>query len=379
LTKKTYFRPYISHWAQLKTKLLEQNIQKFISTRSNYDNFRLKLTELIKELIIDSGIDIVSIESRTKSIESFREKIQRPEKNYDNPFQQITDLCGIRIITYYTEDIYKIAELIKNEFEIDEENSVDKTIINSPDRFGYLSLHYVLKLNEIRKNLIEWKAFNDFNAEIQIRTILQHSWAAIDHKLRYKIKKEIPSTLKRKIFRLSALLELADEEFLSIKNQTQQLHSEIGSSIEKGNLEIEFNSISVLSYIDDNNLIDDIVKMAIDLGYNQITNDIFNDVSRGDYITRLVATLDNSSLNSIRELDNFLNSNFQSIKGKLKSLKEVFYDISDNEIFAIKSDLIMILLVLSKEAKVDINNPNLRNIITWQTLLDCFDYVNNKD
>jgi len=358
-----------------KTLILEQFIQEYSTDRPNYEIFRLKLAELLTALIEDAGIDIVSIESRTKTIQSFKEKIQRPEKNYSNPLDQITDLCGIRIITYYTEDIYKIADIIESEFAIDEDNSVDKTKITSPDKFGYLSLHYVLKLNKKRNYLIEWKNFKNLKAEIQIRSILQHSWAAIDHKLRYKIKKEIPSSLQRKIFRLSALLELADEEFLSIKKQTEELSTEIELSIAKGNLDIEFNSISLKSYLHDNNLTDDIKQKALKLGFTSDTEDINDPETQEYFLMRLIATLDNSRLNSIRELDNFLNTIFPYIEGKLKLVKDAFDEISDENIYANKSDLVLMLLVLSEETKIDITDPKLRNLIQWQPLLDCFDFI----
>jgi putative GTP pyrophosphokinase len=72
-----------------------------------------------------------------------------------------------------------------------------------------------LKLNDERKKLPEFKKFADFRFEVQIRTIIQDAWSVLDHKIKYK--KSIPPDLKRRINRLAALFEIADDEFFNIK------------------------------------------------------------------------------------------------------------------------------------------------------------------
>ncbi|WP_299002879.1 hypothetical protein [uncultured Tenacibaculum sp.] len=353
-------------------------LEEYKIIRPNYERFQNKLTELLKELILESDIEIVSIESRTKTIESFKEKINRPDKNYNDPINDITDLCGVRIITYYTEDIYKIAELIENEFKIDSDKSVDKTKINTPDKFGYLSLHYILNLGKKRDNLVEWKAFKTFTAEIQIRTILQHSWAAIDHKLRYKTKGEIPSLLKRKIYRLSALLELADEQFLSIKNETSKLNYEIEDSIDKGELNLEFNRLSLSSYLLNNSKIIEITKLALEIGFKEDLEPEYNLTDAEDeiswiFLSRLIETLNQSSLKTLRDLDNFIN-NHESLVENLKKFKKQFDSLPDSEIYAVPTDLLVILIIMGDE-NINISNQKLRKAIDWPPLLITLDKV----
>ena len=117
----------------------------------------------------------------------------------------------------FSDDVDKIAKVIQDEFEVDEVNSVDKREILDPDRFGYLSLHYVIKLNDKRISLPEYKRFKDLKIEIQIRSILQHAWAEIEHDLGYKSKHSVPRKVRRNFSRLASLLELADEEFDKIR------------------------------------------------------------------------------------------------------------------------------------------------------------------
>ncbi|MDD4876442.1 MAG: hypothetical protein PHQ86_04840 [Dehalococcoidales bacterium] len=182
-----------------------------------YEGFANKLHELITELMHKYDIEVAHIEARTKSVGSFMEKIGREGKDYSNPLDDITDLVGIRVITYYREDVEKVGKIINEEFDIDWRNSVDLSQTLKPDTFGYLSIHYVISLLDTRSELPEWESHKNIKAEVQVRTVLQHAWAEIEHTLLYKTQQEIPNDLKRRLFRLSALLELADEQFSAIQ------------------------------------------------------------------------------------------------------------------------------------------------------------------
>ena len=84
-----------------------------------------------------------------------------------------------------------------------------REIEETESEFGYKGLHLDLKLDDERKILPEYVGFGDQQFEVQIRTIVQDAWSEVDHKLKYK--KEIPSDIKRRIYRLAALFELADQ------------------------------------------------------------------------------------------------------------------------------------------------------------------------
>lgn len=212
------------------------------------EEYTWRLRILLSEMLRQGGIDPASVESRTKSVESFVEKARRDGKKYDDPVHDITDLVGLRIIAYDKEDVEAIGELIEREFSVDYDNSTNKATTIELDRFGYLSIHFVVSLNDHRKNLIEWRSFAELRAEIQIRTVLQHAWAAIDHKFRYKTTNEIPTHLRRKLFRLSALLELADEEFLNLKRLKEQAQEAYVRQARAGELDMELNLTSLEAY-----------------------------------------------------------------------------------------------------------------------------------
>ncbi len=161
-------------------------------------------------------------------------------------------MSGIRIICYLLTEIEETANVIEQNFTILRDLSVDKKKLLDPDKFGYLSLHYIVKLSESRNNLAEYRKYKDFVCEIQIRTILQHSWAEIEHDIGYKSAFEIPRDIKRRFFRLSSILELADDEFINLKTEIERYSRELNSQAIETNNEIYIDAVSLDKYLSTN-------------------------------------------------------------------------------------------------------------------------------
>jgi putative GTP pyrophosphokinase len=223
--------------------------QEFEEVRPTYEALVGRLETLFEDLLARRDIDIAQMEGRAKSVESFIDKIKR-KGTYRDPLKQVTDLAGLRVITYTLQDIEKVGELIGAEFTVDEERSVVKPEVPDPDRFGYVATHYIAQICPPRSELEEWAAFGERLFEIQVRTVLQHAWAAIDHKLNYKSRTEVPRDLQRQLFRVSALLEVADEHFDEVERQSQSLSEEYGVEIQRGNLDsLAIDAASVDVYL----------------------------------------------------------------------------------------------------------------------------------
>lgn len=228
---------------------IQQWVNDFEQIRPKYEKLRVKIVQLLEELLTTEGIKYHLVESRTKTLDSFSEKIQRKGKRYSDPLHEINDLTGIRIIAYYTHDVDKICNLIEAQFEIDKENSVDQRVHLAFDQFGYLSVHKIVRLASPRKNLPEWLDIAELAFEIQVRTVLQHAWAAISHALQYKHESEIPAEFRRRLIRLSGLLELADEEFASLREDQAAFAQHVSEQILTQNLLIDIDAISVSKYL----------------------------------------------------------------------------------------------------------------------------------
>lgn len=146
--------------------------------KDKFESYALTLKSLLTTLIRNEKISIHSLESRVKTKKSLEGKINKKGKY--KSIDDITDIVGIRIITHYADDVDKIAAIVEKEFTIDQENSIDKRTSIAPDKFGYLSLHYIVTLNSTRTNLKEYEVYKNIKAELQIRSILQHAWRRLN-------------------------------------------------------------------------------------------------------------------------------------------------------------------------------------------------------
>ncbi|UMB67687.1 GTP pyrophosphokinase [Mycobacterium paraterrae] len=239
--------------------------------RPLYVEYVRRVETLLKDLLKAGGIDVIQVESRAKTVESFADKIQRKDRSDRNPFESVTDLAGVRIITYYTDDVKRVGKLIGNEFEIDVENSVSKSEELAKDQFGYRSDHYVAKLSATRSKLIEWQAYTGIPIEFQVRTALQHAWAAVDHKIKYKSANEAPTTLQRRLFQLSALFELADEQFAVLRDQWAATFTAYSADVTSGQLHhVPIDTSSLAAYW---NLSRTAAKVRTELAAENLTDD----------------------------------------------------------------------------------------------------------
>ncbi|SUI63907.1 GTP pyrophosphokinase [Shewanella baltica] len=221
--------------------------KKYEETRPRYIQLCEKLVNLLKELLYVNGIQ-ATLESRVKELSSFEGKIGR--KGYEDPLSQMTDIVGIRIIVRTLDEVSRVESIIKSELSIDDANSVSKLSQLDPDRFGYLSEHYVVKVSSPRAELLEWRSVSELPSEIQVRTIVQHAWAAVQHSLDYKTACDIPHDLRRRLFRISALFELADQELNSVSRDANSLFESYQEQISQNrSAPIELNSESIRAYL----------------------------------------------------------------------------------------------------------------------------------
>lgn len=212
--------------ATVQQRLLDE----YSNLRAQYADFARSLAGLVENLLDHRQVQIHSVSYRVKDPSSLAEKLRRPDKSYSE-LSEITDLAGVRIITYFADDVDVVASLLRTEFSIDDAASVDKRQYSDPNQFGYRSLHYITSLGVNRSSLAEYQRFSSLRCEVQVRSILQHAWAEIEHDLGYKSASGVPAALRRKFARIAGLLELADDEFLSIRAALSAYEKELPEKI----------------------------------------------------------------------------------------------------------------------------------------------------
>ena len=188
-------------------------LNDYLSRQTTFEALGQALDARLKEVLRKGGVDVHGVSYRVKDPKSLAHKLGRPDKTYQR-LEDITDLVGLRVITYFDDSVDQVDVLIKEHFRIDPHRSVDKRRRHDPHSFGYVSLHSICHPpEELLREHPDW----NWPFEIQIRTILQHAWAEIEHDLGYKSAESVPLPVRRRFSRLAGLLELADSEFVELQ------------------------------------------------------------------------------------------------------------------------------------------------------------------
>jgi len=235
----------------VSTDSVQAMVQDFETKLPLFEGYVDKMKELVAELLEENNIKVHSIESRVKERPSLERKLRRSGANYSELIH-VTDKCGVRIITHYADDVYdvyEVAKVIESEFAIDLANSVDKNLQLDPDKFGYISLHYVATISDTKMQLTEYRRYVDCVVEIQIRSILQHAWAEIEHDLGYKSEQAVPRDIRRRFSRLAGLLEIADSEFEGIRDVLKEYEHDLPRRLSDASLSVLIDKASLSAFI----------------------------------------------------------------------------------------------------------------------------------
>jgi ppGpp synthetase/RelA/SpoT-type nucleotidyltranferase len=176
----------------------------------DYERLRDTVVAHTTRLLAEAGLNIHHVTGRVKRPASLADKLRRKPGRYQE-LGDVTDLVGVRVITYFESDVHVVARLMEEHHIVDWDHSIDKSRMHDPDRFGYLGLHYVVRAEPDLVPELPGARF-----EVQIRSILQHAWAEIEHDLGYKSREAVPREVRRRFYRLAGLLEMADEEFMAL-------------------------------------------------------------------------------------------------------------------------------------------------------------------
>lgn len=204
-------------------------LERYAELRPRYDKLCEETKRIIVESLEEAKLSCQNISARSKTSESFVKKATKKNEEkdkYDDPVAQITDLAGVRIITYTLKDLDKVDKFIGANFDIVEKRDVGEERYKQ-GKFGYQSIHYLVRFPENRLALAENKKYSGLICEIQIRTVLQHAWAEIEHDIQYKNQSDVPRSLERKFIALAGLLEIADREFQDIQDEDARLKKQI--------------------------------------------------------------------------------------------------------------------------------------------------------
>ena len=203
-----------------------------------FERMQKEVERILNDALQRSGLMVTAVTSRIKTEQSLSGKLALKGAKYAS-LSDITDILGARIVTFYTDDVDRIAAIVEQLFEIDWQNSVDKRMLHQLDSFGYNSVHYICKLPGY-----------DYRFELQLRTTLQHAWASINHDTGYKTGVEIPREYLRRINRLAGILEMADDEFSRIRAEITDYRRRVQTLVQNGKLDdVQLDGDTFNSYL----------------------------------------------------------------------------------------------------------------------------------
>jgi len=209
------------------------------SARPKYEQLKGEIIYILESALAQRGIAIHMLEGRIKPVDSLIAKMERQET--EPPFEEIVDICGIRIIGLFLSDIHEIGKLIEETFEL--ESTDDKITAKPHEEFGYLTVHYVARLPD-RSSGPRYDGIKGLRFEVQVRTIPMHAWATISHYLDYKSPNAIPSNLRRDFNALSAMFYVADSHFELFFSSSQQAEQKAQIANTLGTEEINLDTLT---------------------------------------------------------------------------------------------------------------------------------------
>ena len=218
-------------------------IEEYRALLPQYEQIEALALKKIRACVQERHFFIMDVAHRIKSEDSLRGKLERYRDRFSTVLD-FTDVLGLRVICYFNEDIDPVAEAMAKLFRVLEIR--DKRVGNNIKEFGYASLHYICALKEEDGNADLCR----FRFEIQIRTVLQHAWAEIEHDLGYKSEFTLSSPIRRNFSMMAGLLEIADNQFADLRRKATEYTELIHASIREDRADaLPLDHVSLNEYI----------------------------------------------------------------------------------------------------------------------------------
>lgn len=228
----------------------EMILDEYLAKMPVLEKMRSVVMDRLRACLDENRIVVSGLEARIKTRKSLEGKLELKGYKYKT-LDDVTDVLGIRIITFYSDEVDVISALVEKLFDIDWENSVDKRKMLEADRFGYMSLHYICRIPESMYQDPSMPQLNRIRFELQMRSTLQHVWANMYHDMGYKSDVEIPVEYHRNMSRLAGMLELVDEQFSHIRREIIDYRRNVQSLVANGNFdEVALNGDTFRSFLE---------------------------------------------------------------------------------------------------------------------------------
>lgn len=161
---------------------------------------------------------IRSMASRIKTTDSIVKKLIKKGRSvtFETAAETLNDIAGIRVICYFCDDIYLIAEAIKRQSDL--RIIREKDYVKNPKRSGYQSIHVIVGVpvtyNDRKREI---------RVEIQVRSFAMDYWAELDTQMCYKKSAGEIENVEREIRDYSDVIAKVDNQMLELRRRIEKM------------------------------------------------------------------------------------------------------------------------------------------------------------
>lgn len=180
---------------------------------------KAKINIINEQLSREYGREIIrDVSSRLKKPDSIHAKLLRKdyERNFAAAKKKLNDLIGIRIVCLFLDDVYKVAEMLQKQSDV--EVIKIKDYIEKPKKNGYMSLHMIVEIPIYLGEQSEIK-----RAEIQIRTSAMDFWSVLDYQLIYKKNVSGAEEVAKELKGYSEEIAALDKKMMKLRNKIDKI------------------------------------------------------------------------------------------------------------------------------------------------------------
>ncbi len=171
----------------------------------------IKLGDLVHKKLAnameEADVRVMGVEHNVKDEKAIESMLYKDADRYQG-LADITSVVTVKVICYFKDEVDTIPEIIEKNFNIESENAMDRIFVCK-----------VMDNSGFDEDVCD-KWF-----EIQVKTVLEHTWSTINNDLGYS-EFGVPNAVKREFVRLAGLLEIADDEFVRVRDD-MKIHTEI--------------------------------------------------------------------------------------------------------------------------------------------------------
>ncbi len=161
---------------------------------------------------------IRSMASRIKTTDSIVKKLIKKERSvtFETAVETLNDIAGIRVVCYFCDDIYLIADAIKRQSDL--RIIREKDYVKNPKRSGYQSIHVIVGVPVTYNDKTR-----EIRVEIQVRSFAMDYWAELDTQMCYKKSAGEIENVEREIRDYSDVIAKVDNKMLELRRRIEKM------------------------------------------------------------------------------------------------------------------------------------------------------------